>query len=245
MRLGLRPGLGSRPELMLGGLLVLLGCNAGAPDATASPQDLAAPPTATDEASAQASAAPTTGAPVLLDVPLISGDAEPLSRSHGRVVVLMLSSTDLPGWAAFREHYEARLQTIGRGRLTVIAVANDADVRALRMEWDRDPPPFLMGWDPDGALALRLGVSSLPAAFVLDPQGRPLGSVAGMDAAALRELDAWIDASLPSAPPLEPDPPAEYQVGVDRSAKDRSTEAPSAEAPSAEGPSGAHRPEAR
>lgn len=69
------------------------------------------------------------------------------------------------------------------------------------MEWDRDPPPFLLGWDPAGALALRLGVAALPAAFVLDPRGKPVGNVASVDPSAIEQLDAWIDGVLPPPPP--------------------------------------------
>ncbi|MCR9164479.1 MAG: peroxiredoxin family protein [Nannocystaceae bacterium] len=191
----------------LGVALLLSGC---APRPTPTPPE-APPPTpptsAVDAASAEASAAPTDGAPIDLDIPLVSGDAEPLAGLRGKVVVLLLSSTDRAGWAEFREHYEARLQAIGRARLVVITVANDPDAETLQAEWDRDPPPFLLGWDPAGALALRLGVAALPAVFVLDPQGRPVGSLASVEAAALTELDGWVDEVLPPPPP--PEPPAD------------------------------------
>ena len=183
---------------------LLVACTSGAASTPASavPQS---PPSAVDDASAQASAAPREGAPIELDVPLVSGDAEPLAALRGKAVVMLLSSTDRPGWDAFRQHYEARLREVGRARLAVITVANDADAKALQAEWDRDPPPFLLGWDPDGALALRLGVAKLPAVFVLDPEGRSQGNVASVDAVALDQLDAWVDAVLP--PPLpEPEP---------------------------------------
>ncbi len=183
----------------LGLLLGLaLGCvpTKGSTDDPASGPDAQAP-SAVDAASAQASAAPQAETPVELDIPLVSGDAEPLARLRGKVVVLMLSSTDLPGWAAFRQHFEARLAELGRSRLVVVAVANDADPQQLQAEWDRDPPPFLLGWDPDGALALRLGVASIPAVFVLDPQGRPRGNVASVEPGGLRQIDAWIDDVVP------------------------------------------------
>lgn len=178
-------------------LTALLGCT---PQRTtpASPIEPEPGPTpAMDEASAQASAAPDRARPIALDVPLLSGDAESLAVHRGRVVVLLLSSTDRPGWSAFREHFEDRLRAVGSGRLSVIVVANDVDPRALQTEWDRDPPPFVLGWDPDGALALRLGVASLPAAFILDAQGHPLGNVAQLDAAGFTQLDAWVDEALP------------------------------------------------
>lgn len=191
----------------LGVALLLVGCTPRATPTPPEPPPADQPPSAVDEASAQASAAPTEGAPIELDVPLVSGDAEPLAGLRGKVVVMLLSSTDRGGWDEFRAHYEARLEEIGRERLVVITVANDPDAEALQIEWDRDPPPFLLGWDPAGALALRLGVAALPAVFVLDPEGKPVGNVASVDAAALEQLDAWIDGVLPPPPVVEP--PAE------------------------------------
>lgn len=173
-----------------------LGCTPSSAPRAPEPAPDAGPPSATDEASAQASAAPQDGVPIDLDVPLISGESESLANLRGKVVVLMLSSSERPGWSAFRAHFEARLQQVGRDRLVVVAVANDADAEHLKAEWDRDPPPFLLGWDPDGALALRLGVATLPAVFVLDPQGKTQGNLASFDAEALAKLDAWVDAAV-------------------------------------------------
>ena len=187
----------------LAAVSLLSGCTLGAAAAPPPPVTSEGPPSAVDEATAQASAAPKDGAPVELDVPLVSGDAEPLARLRGKVVVMLLSSTDRPGWGAFRQHFEARLQEVGRARLVVTTVANDADPEALQLEWDRDPPPFLLGWDPDGALALRLGVATLPAVFVLDPEGKPMGNVAAVDAEALARVDGWVDEVLPPPPPDE------------------------------------------
>lgn len=186
---------------------LLGGCQPATSAPPPEPPAAAGPDAPTDDASAQASAAPQAGSPIELDIPLVSGDAEPLSALRGKAVVILLSSSDRPGWSAFRAHYEARLAELGRARLVVVAVANDADPKQLLAEWDRDPPPFLLGWDPAGALALRLGIATLPAAFVLDPQGHLQGSVASADGEAFTQLDAWIDAVVPPPlPRLEPDP---------------------------------------
>ena len=175
---------------------VLAGCTSGVARSPAPAPPVEATSTAVDEASARASTAPRDGSPVELDVPLVSGDAEPLASLRGKVVVLMLSSTDRPGWLEFRRHYERRLREVGKERLAVIAVANDSDAQALQSEWDRDPPPFLLGWDPDGALALRLGAAKLPAVFVLDPKGHVVGSLGSLDEAARAQLDVWVDERL-------------------------------------------------
>jgi len=175
-----------------------VGCTPSSASRAPEPAPDPGPQSAVDEASAEASAAPQDGVPIELDVPLISGESEALANLRGKVVVLMLSSSDRPGWSGFRSHFETRLEQVGRERLVVVAVANDADPEHLKAEWDRDPPPFLLGWDPDGALALRLGVAKLPAVFVLDPEGKARGNLASVDTEALARVDAWIDAALPS-----------------------------------------------
>ncbi len=174
-----------------------LGCSPSSASRVPAPTPAAQTPSAVDEASADASAAPQDGVPIELDVPLISGESESLANLRGKVIVLLLSSSDRPGWSGFRTHFEARLQAVGRDRLVVVAVANDPDPEQLKTEWDRDPPPFLLGWDPDGALALRLGVATLPAVFVLDADGKARGSLASLDGAALDTVDAWVDGALP------------------------------------------------
>ena len=181
-----------------GALALCIGCAPSSATPSPEPPPDSPPASAVDEASAQASAAPREGVPIELDVPLISGESEALAALRGKVVVLMLSSSDRPGWSGFRSHFESRLDQIGRERLVVVAVANDADPEHLKAEWDRDPPPFLLGWDPDGALALRLGVAALPAVFVLDPDGHARGNLASVDAAALATIDAWVDEALAS-----------------------------------------------
>ncbi len=175
-----------------------VGCTPSSAARAPEPEPEPAIPSAVDDATAQASAAPQDGIPIELDVPLISGESEALANLRGKVVVLMLSSSDRPGWSGFRSHFEARLGQVGRDRLVVVAVANDADPEHLKAEWDRDPPPFLLGWDPDGALALRLGVAALPAVFVLDPEGKARGNLASVDTEALATVDGWVDAALPS-----------------------------------------------
>ena len=179
-------------------LALCLGCGPSTASRAPESEPEPAPEVVVDDASAQASAAPQDGAPIELDVPLVSGESEALANLRGRVVVLLISSSDRPGWQEFRRHFEAELSRVGRERLAVIAVANDPDPKGLLAEWDRNPPPFLLSWDPAGAVALRLGVAKLPAVFVLDAGGRLAGGVAQMDSDALRQVDRWVEDGLPA-----------------------------------------------
>jgi hypothetical protein len=140
----------------------------------------------------------TDGQPLDATIPLFAGDSTQLSALRGKVVILELSATDRPGWQQAHTHYRALLDELAPA-LEVVAVSIDGAVEPLRAEWDVDPPPFVLGWDPQGALALRLGVKSLPTAFVLDREGRIVGATAGFDAKTLRELDGLVREAMAPA----------------------------------------------
>jgi hypothetical protein len=137
------------------------------------------------------------GEPLDATIPLFAGDSTELSALRGKVVILELSATDRPGWVEAHAHYRELLGEVPS--LEVVAVSIDDAIEPLQAEWDRDPPPFVLGWDPQGALALRLGVKSLPTTFVLDAQGRIVGATAGFDGKTLQEIDGLVREAL--APP--------------------------------------------
>ena len=107
---------------------------------------------------------------VELSIPLFEGGVVELARFRGQVVVLEVSASYARGWTAMHRRYQDLLQAHGEDALSVITVALDMDAGDLAA-WERDPPPFTLGWDPQGALAARLGVTSLPTVFVLDHEG--------------------------------------------------------------------------
>jgi hypothetical protein len=129
-------------------------------------------------------------------VPLLGGQTVTLASLRGRPVVLELAMTGLPGWAAAQQHWRTVLARHGPDAVTVVSVAMDPRPETLHPHWDRDPPAFMLGWDPQGALALRLGVGRLPAILVLASDGKVVGSAHAYDAATLAEVDRWIQSAL-------------------------------------------------
>ena len=102
------------------------------------------------------------GPPMEATVPLWGGSSVDLAELRGRIVMLELSTSDRPHWAESQQQYRRLVDVLGDDRL---------------LPWDRDKPPFVLGWDPQGALALRLGVMRMPTAFVLDRDGRRLAQI--------------------------------------------------------------------
>ena len=124
---------------------------------------------------------PQVGDPLVLTVPLFDGRALPLDQLRGGVVVLALSATWVPGWDDNQQFFRSIVGDYGDA-LTVVTVAMDRDRSTLSRHWERDPLPFILGWDPQGALAAKLRVASLPAVVLVDAQGVVLATWAGFDA---------------------------------------------------------------
>ncbi len=180
-------------------LLLALGAAARACGGSSTPPEPA--PDASTVAKAQPPEPPVpAGQPLRATIPLYAGDTTELDALRGKVVILELSATDRPGWIEAHRHYRALLRELSE-QLVVIAVSIDGSIERLQSQWDVDPPPFVLGWDPQGALALKLGVRSLPTTFVLDPQGKIVGATAGFDAETLKELDRLVAKGLaPTGP---------------------------------------------
>ncbi len=108
----------------------------------------------------------------LLDVavPLVGGGTQALAELRGQPVLLELSDAGSPG----REQAQARWRALVDRRedaLAVVSVALDAEASALPASWTDDPPPFVLGWDPQGALAARLQLAVLPTVVLIDARG--------------------------------------------------------------------------
>lgn len=172
--------------------LALMACQ-GSP-ASVAPQ--VQPPTA-EHAGTIVSTAPedrhARGEPLEVSVPLLAGGSTPLGALRGKVVILELSATDVPGWHEGHERYQRLLSRVGAQQLVVVTVANDASSETLQDDWDRDPPPFVLGWDPQGAMALRMGIRELPVVLVLDRQGAVVGRVSSTDASTQAQVDRWVE----------------------------------------------------
>jgi hypothetical protein len=145
--------------------------------------------TATPGAGASALAG-RVGEVLELTVPLMGGRWQPLAELRGKAVLLELSTASAPGRDAAQARWWALAEREGE-RVAVVCVAMDAEASALPERWVDDPPPFVLGWDPQGALAARLGARALPTVVLLDASGRIVGVYEGAapDEAA---IDRWL-----------------------------------------------------
>lgn len=122
------------------------------------------------------------------NVPLASGDVLPLAGLRGKVVVLELSD------AAHRKadvlaDYTRLVETHGE-RIAVVVVSLD------RAGWDTSAAAYVLGWDPDGALAAKLHAAALPTVLVLDREGRVAYQYGGAEVGAHAKAIATVERLL-------------------------------------------------
>ena len=122
------------------------------------------------------------GEPLDATIPLYRAGVARLQDLRGRVVVLELFAPSEASWAEAHEPWRA-LQDEHAAHLAVVTVAVATDQARLVERWDTHPPAHLVGWDPQAALALRLGIAALPTVILLDAQGRVVAR--GQDRAAM------------------------------------------------------------
>ena len=106
-----------------------------------------------------------------LTVPLLGGGQQALVELRGRPVLLELADAGSVGRDEAHERYRALVEREGDA-VTVVCVALDPEVGSLPASWTDRPPPFVLGWDPQQALAARLRLRVLPSVVLLDAEGR-------------------------------------------------------------------------
>ena len=167
------------------GAAALLGTLAMAP-ALCQPTTATPDPATSSETDAPPTAAITPeaerGDAVDVTVPLYRDGLVRTTDLRDKVVVLEVFSPDEADWGT--EHLAWHtLQQDNPEAVVIVTVATASEDTNLVASWDSEPPRYLVGWDPQGALALRLGVDVLPTVLVLDAQGRIVAK--GQDRAAL------------------------------------------------------------
>jgi hypothetical protein len=77
-------------------------------------------------------------------------------------------------------------------------VSLDTERERLASDWERHPHPFLIGWDPQGALAARLQVIDVPTVFVVGRDGRVDHVVSGSDTSDRSAIAQHVRAAVAS-----------------------------------------------
>ncbi len=105
-----------------------------------------------------------------LSIPLLEGGVQDLAELRGRPVLLEMADAQSPQREPSQARYRALVEQESDGPV-VVSVALDPQTDALPAAWTDDRPPFVLGWDPQGALAARLGLVTLPTVVLLDDAG--------------------------------------------------------------------------
>lgn len=119
------------------------------------------------------------------NVPLASGDVLALAGLRGKVVLLELSDAEHRK-ADVLADYTRLLETHGEG-IAIVVVSLD------RTGWDTSAAAYVLGWDPDGALAAKLHAAALPTVLVLDREGRVAYQYGGSETGAHAKAVATVE----------------------------------------------------
>ncbi len=112
-----------------------------------------------------------TGETLDVVVPLLHGGSVTTTALRGKVVVLELVDAEHVDAAGYVDYQ--RLQDERPDDVAVLLVSLDPE------GWTDTTLPFVLGWDPQGALATRLRAARLPTVIVLDRDGRVVHQYGG------------------------------------------------------------------
>jgi|GEM_PF-71097 len=85
--------------------------------------------------------------------------------------------------------------------LRIVAINLDEDREAAETFLRQTQPRFTIAWDPSAASAERFGLIGMPSSWLIDAQGRVIGSHVGFRARDTAALEAQIAAALSATPP--------------------------------------------
>jgi cytochrome c biogenesis protein CcmG/thiol:disulfide interchange protein DsbE len=112
-----------------------------------------------------------TGVPLQgVAAPGLDGKTVRIEDLRGRVVLMDFWATWCDPCRESLPFYADLQRELGPKGLTIAAISIDADDEPVH-EYFKTPPPFLVLRDPDGSIAERMGVSTMPTSFLLDRSG--------------------------------------------------------------------------
>lgn len=154
----------------------------------------------TEPVSARREAKQAPGEVLEAVVPLVDGGTLDLASLRGTPVVLVLATTADDTFAPIRAALEELVARHPEG-LAIVVVATDPAPELVPRTWPGGPTSVHVGWDPQGALATRLQVRTLPTHFVLNREGRVVVVRGGSEPAALDEITSAATRTAASAAP--------------------------------------------
>ncbi len=138
-------------------------------------------------------AAPTNreaGEQLHLTLPRVDGDSVALGDLQGHVVVLEVSATWTENWRDSFTRYNALVRE-HPDQVTAVLLLVDPRRDVLSPEPVVREPGFILGWDPQGAVAAQLQLATFPTVLVLDRDGKIAHISAGARPTA-QQLRGWV-----------------------------------------------------
>ena len=154
---------------------------------------------------ASAAASPAVGsvAPDFTAFDYVTGEKTRLSAQHGKVVILTFWATwcapcreELPNLEGIQEH-------IGKDQLVVLAVNyrdTDATISYLRKNAKKAAWKISLLLDPNGGIAVKYGIDSIPHLFLIGRDGNIAAAHSGFGDDSLDTMLPEINAALAGQP---------------------------------------------
>lgn len=139
-------------------------------------------------------------------LPRLDGTKIRSTELEGKVVLVDVWATwCVPCMKSF-PFYDRMKRTYSDQGFEVVAVSVDDRVVDVEAWLKGRDLPFIIAHDPEGTIPNRIGLRTMPSAFLLDRKGRVYGVHAGFTEADEPGLESMITSALQAAPPDSQEP---------------------------------------